>query len=92
MSPVMRKQEIQSLVDDHARIGYSNGQIKLHLRELHNVLLTEVIPPPTKIAQKARKRYLTTGVIDERGMKTMAATDSSGGFARFGPPSKKLPQ
>lgn len=65
----LRKRELQDMVDDHARLGYQDGQIRAHLREKHGVLPTEVIPPPTKAAQRARERFFATGIVDDAGMK-----------------------
>lgn len=67
-----RKQNLQGLVDDHARLGFQDNQIRAHLRGQHGVLPTEVIPPPTRAAQRARERYFATGVVDSGGMEVIA--------------------
>lgn len=73
----LRKKELQDMVDDHARLGKQDNQIKTHLRESHGVKLTEVIPPPTKAAQRARERFFATGIVDAAGMKMTTMVSSS---------------
>lgn len=57
----LRDRKLQSMVDEHARMGYEDSEIKTHLREQHGVSLTEIIPPPTKAAQRARDKFFETG-------------------------------
>lgn len=70
----LKKSELQDMVDDHARLGFQDGQIRMHLREQHGVLIAEVIPPPTKSAQRARERFFATGVVDTVSVKTGRVT------------------
>lgn len=70
----LRKRELQDMVDDHARMGFQDGQIKAHLRKQHGVLPKEVIPPPTKTAQRAREQFFLTGMVDVAGMKMTTMT------------------
>ena len=72
--PKFNKQELQILVDDHARIGLQDSQIKTHLRTQHGVALSDLIPPPTKQAQKARRLFFATGVMNTSGMKMGASS------------------
>lgn len=58
---------LQTLVDDHARLGMNNAQIREHLYDSgqhnpgHGIPKTQTIPPPTKAARKARENLFKTG-------------------------------
>jgi hypothetical protein len=95
----LRKRALQDMVDGHARMGFQDSQIKTHLREQHGVLPTEVIPPPTKSAQRARERFFATGgfsatgVVDVAGMKmtTMVSSSEASSRPAIGDDSVPLP-
>lgn len=77
---------IQELVDDHARMGYPDHQIRLHLRDNktgHGISVDILIPPPSKSAQKARSLFLKTGVVSQKGLskRTRIISGNSRGSA-----------
>lgn len=74
-----RAREIQKLVDEHAILGMQNVEIRKHLYSSHSVGRTELIPPPTKSAQKSRKKFLRTGVVDQGKLRMSEVLTAPGG-------------
>ena len=60
----MEEKLIQLWVDEHARLGMSNKQIREHLRQVHEVNDIH-IPPPSRKGKKDRAKLLKTGRIAE---------------------------
>ena len=51
----MTNEVVQALVDEHARYGMFDAEIRSHLREAHDVGVEIAIPPPSNAARNFRK-------------------------------------
>lgn len=55
------KMSLQEMVDEHARMGMSDGEIIGHLRKDHSIAGDVLIPPPTRAAQRKRIKMQESG-------------------------------